>query len=154
MCEFSDSKIPDHAKRPYVLLAFEFDDLEITDQKYFRGQVGLNEIFEFGHGSIAGFDEGGSGRQGEKLFFLLSYSDERKRREWFASARGKVKMEQNQRFTDYQLNDDGFTAKDKNGVTFSFKPWKSYIFILRGYNWSEGQAVFDRMAANLDKATP
>lgn len=149
--EFISTRISGHAKIPGILMAFNFEDIVASEEKYFRGQIGLNRIFDFGHGSIAGFREGASCRAGEKFFIVLSYQDERSRREWFASARGKVKMPQNIRFTDYRMEDDGFTAKDKSGVLFAFKPYKNYILIVSGYSWTEGNRIFQSMGRNLDQ---
>ena len=145
-------QITGHAKKPYIMLAFQFDNMDVTRERYFKGQIGLNEVFDFGHGSIASFDEGAGCRFEDKMFFVLAYSDERKRREWFASARGKFKMSQNQRFTDYKMMEDGFTAKDKNGSLFAFKPYGKFILITGGYTWNEGGEIFKKMEANLDHA--
>jgi len=148
--EFVESKIGTTAKKPAVMLAFNFENRIVSQEKYFKGQIGLNEVFEFGHGSIAGFKEGASSRYQEKMFFVFSYADERKRREWFASAKGKMKM--NKRFSGLEMTGDGFMAKDKNGNDFLFKPYQKFILIVRGYDRQEGEQVFKRMENNLDKA--
>lgn len=146
---FISSEINTVAKKPALLSAFEFSEMQPQQLKFFKGQLGLNDIFEFGHGSIAGFDQGASSRYEEKMYFVFAYSGERKRREWFASARGKMNM--NQRFSDYTAVDEGFTAIDRNGTVFSFTPYKNVILVVRGYSWKEAQAVFSEMKANLDR---
>ncbi len=151
-CSWVSDKIPVHAKRPPIMQAFEFDDLGVDSEKYFMGQVGLNEVFDFGHGTFAGFSEGASGRSSDKQFFVLSYANERTRREWFASARGKVKMSQNQRFSDYRIEEDGFTALDRNGNMFAFRPFREFVLITRGFSWREATGLMDEMAERLGNA--
>jgi hypothetical protein len=152
-CGWVADEIQGHAKLPVVMKAFEFEDIEVDKEKYFMGQLGLNEIFDFGHGTFAGFSDGASCRSGDKMFFVLAYADERKRREWFASARGKVKMSQNQRFSEYRLEEEGFTALDRNGHMFAFRAYKKFVLITKGFGWREATEVMDEMASHLDEAT-
>lgn len=146
---FMASEVQNNAKEPAILSAFQLSNITPASLKFFKGQIGLNDIFEFGHGSIAGFEQGGSCRFQEKMYFVFAYSTERKRREWFASARGKMNM--NQRFSDYTPVEDGFTALDRNGTVFSFKPFEKFILVVRGYSWKEAQPVFTEMGKNLNE---
>jgi len=146
--KYIENKIEIIGKKPELLKAFNFDHITIKQRKYFRGQIGLSNVFSLGHGSIAAFSEGVSGRDSENLFFVFSYPDERKRREWFASAKGKMNM--NKKFSELNFVEDGFTVKDKYGSFFSFKPMGKYIMVLRGYNWDEAKPVFEEMYTNLN----
>lgn len=147
---FASEQIPTTAKEPAILKAFEFKDFVVKEKKYFKGQIALSDIYEFGHGTIAGFEQGASSRSEGKMFFIFSYSSERKRREWFASVKGKMNM--NQRFSDYQQVETGITALDRTGNVFAFYPYKNFIFVVKGYTWEEAVGIFGIMATNLDSA--
>ena len=144
----TDSKIELTGKKPQLTRAFNIPDAEIRSVKYIKGIIGLNNVFNFGHGSIAGFSEGLYGKWEDKLLFVFSYRDDRNRREWFASARGKMQM--SRKFSDYTPVDDGFTVKDKSGGFLSFKPYKRFILIVKGLGWEDAKPVFEQMQQNLE----
>ncbi len=142
------SKISINGKKPLLTQAFFLPGMEIRNVKYITGIIGLNNVFNFGHGSIAGFSEGLYGKWEEKLLFVFSYDDDRKRREWFASAKGKMQM--SKKFSNYIAVDDGFTVTDKSGTLLSFLPYKKYIMVVKGLGWEEAKPVFDQIKTNLD----
>lgn len=144
-----DSKISIKGKKPQLTQAFLLPGMEISNVKYITGIIGLNNVFNFGHGSVAAFSEGLYGKWEDKLLFVFSYSDERKRREWFASAKGKMQM--SRKFSNYTAIEDGFTVTDKSGGYVSFKPYKKYILVIKGIGWEESKPVFEQMQNNLDK---
>ncbi|MEZ5198877.1 MAG: DUF6599 family protein [Bacteroidales bacterium] len=143
-----DSKIEEKGKLPHLSLAFDLPDIEFETIKYIRGIIALNNVFNFGHGSISGFSEGLIGSFDGKMLFAFSYADDKKRREWFASAKGKMQM--SKKFTDYTEIDEGFTVKDKSGSYLCFKPYKRFIIVVKGENWEEAQSVFINLQKNLD----
>ncbi len=144
-----DPKISIKGKKPQLTNAFLLPGFEIRNVKYITGIIGLNNIFNFGHGSIAGFSEGLFGKWEDKSLFVFSYRDDRKCREWFASAKGKMQM--SKKFSNYTVVDDGFTVTDKSGNYLCFKPYKKYILIIKGIGWEESKPVFEQMQNNLDK---
>jgi len=144
-----DSKISIKGKKPQLTQAFLLPGMEISNVKYITGIIGLNNVFNFGHGSIAGFSEGLFGNWEDKLLFVFSYEDDRKRREWFASAKGKMQM--SKKFSNYTAVDDGFTVTDKSGNYLSFIPYNKYILIIKGIGWEESKPVFKKMQKNLDQ---
>ena len=144
-----DSKISIKSKKPQLTQTFLLPGMEISNVKYITGIIGLNNVFNFGHGSIAGFSEGLYGKWDDKLLFVFSYEDDRKRREWFASAKGKMQM--SKKFTNYTVIDNGFTVTDKSGNLLSFKPYNKYILIIKGIGWKESKPVFEQMQNNLDQ---
>lgn len=141
-------KISINGKKPQLTQAFHLPGFEITNLKYITGIVGLNNIFNFGHGSIAGFSEGLYAKWEDKFLFVFAYEDGRKRREWFASAKGKMQM--SKKFSNYTAIYDGFSVTDKAGNFFSFKPYSKYILVVKGLGWEEAKAVFEKIQANLD----
>ncbi len=143
-----DPKITINGKKPQLTKAFHLPGIEISNVKYITGIIGLNNVFNFGHGSIAAFSEGLYGKWEDKLLFVFSYSDERNRREWFASAKGKMQM--SRKFSNYTAIDDGFTVNDKSGNFLSFKPYKRFILIVKGYGWDNAKPVFEQIQQNLD----
>lgn len=144
-----DQKISIKGKKPQLTLAFHLPGIEIRNVKYITGIIGLNNIFNFGHGSVAGFSEGLYGKWEDKLLFIFSYKDDRNRREWFASAKGKMQM--SKKFSNYAPVDDGFTVTDKSGNFLSFKSYKKYILVIKGLGWEESKPMFEQMQNNLDK---
>ncbi len=147
--KYTEESIKSKGNVPELLNAFHFESITPKHQKYFRGQTGLSQFFTFGHGAIAAFQEGVHCRENEKLYFVFAYPNNFKRREWFASAKGKMKM--NRKFTDFTFVEEGFTVIDKFGSYFSFKPSGRYIFVVRGYNWEEAKPIFDQMTSNLNE---
>ena len=87
-----------------------------------------------------------------RTFFVFKYDDERKRREWFASCKGK--MYTSRKFSDFVAMEDGFTVKDKNGVTFAFKPYKQFFIVVRGKAWEEAKPLFEAMMKNIGTIYP
>ena len=136
-------------KKPQLTQAFQLPGFEIRNVKYITGIIGLSNIFNFGHGSVAGFSEGLYGKWEDKLLFIFSYTDDRKGREWFASAKGKMQM--SKKFANYTAIEDGFTVTDKSQNFLSFKRYKNYMLIIKGLGWEESKPVFDQIKSNLDK---
>lgn len=149
MGSYAAARIDQHAKKPALLLALEQGNEPFMYGKFFNGQRGLSEIIDFGHGSIAGFREGAVVRKEALYHFAFRYTDERERREWFASAKGKMKM--NQRFSDYNPQGEGFTVLDRNNNTFTFIPYKNYILVVKNNDAAEAGRTFERMQSNLDR---
>ncbi|MCF8378152.1 MAG: hypothetical protein K9H49_01165 [Bacteroidales bacterium] len=149
---FTDTGIKTKGKLPALMLSVDIEELEFREVKYIKGQIGLSNVFNFGHGAIANFNDGVVTKWAEKAIFVFSYDNDKKRREWFASAKGKMQM--NKKFTEFSLVEDGFTVKDKNGLFFSFKPSGRFFIILKGFNWEEAKPVFEAISENLEKVGP
>jgi hypothetical protein len=149
MGSYAAARIDQNAKKPALLLALELDNEPIMYGKFFKGQRGLAEIIDFGHGSVAGFMEGAVVRKEAVYHFAFRYKDERSRREWFASAKGKMKM--NQRFSDYTMQGEGFTVLDRNNNTFTFEPYKNYILVVKNNDPVAVGQTFKRMRSNLER---
>lgn len=145
-------KIKDVVKMPLITGILNLADHPLKDLKYLRGQIALNNVFNFGHGSVAAFQEAVTAKSGELSFFVFQYLDERKRREWFASAKGK--MNSSRKFSDFVMMEDGFTVKDKYGKTFAFKPYKQFFMVIRGKTWEEAKPLFEEMMGNIDTRYP
>jgi len=146
--EIVEKKIPVNGKEPNLLKAFELKDQELKKVKYVRGQIALGNIYNFGHGSVAGFTEGISANSEGKMFFVFAYKDKLEAREWFASCKGKMNM--NKKFTDYTSVEDGLTVIDKAGNYLSIKPYDRYYMAVKGMNWEEAAPVFAEMIENLN----
>lgn len=145
--ELVEENIPSKGAKPELLNAFDLKDKELKKAKYIRGQIALGNIFNFGHGSVAGFNEGVTANFEEKMFFVFAYQDDREAREWFASCKGKMNM--NKKFTDYTSVEDGLTVIDKAGNYLSFKPYGRYYMAIKGMNWEEAAPVFEEISHNL-----
>jgi len=143
-----EDKIDPIGKVPKLTQAFQLSNYEINKLKYIKGSIGLNNIFNFGHGSISGFNEGLIGKWEDKQLFVFAYDYDRKRREWFASAKGKMQM--NKKFSDYIVVEDGFTVKDKAGNFVCFKPYKKFIIVVKGTGWNEATPLFNEIQTKLD----
>ena len=146
---YTANMIDQKGQKLSLLEAINMQEFQPAEIKYFEGQLGLNNVFNFGHGSVAGFNEGIAAETWEKMVFVFAYKNDYKCREWFASAKGKMQM--SKKFFDYVANDDGFTVKDKAGIFFTFKPHGRFFMALKGYNWEEAKPVFDRLISNLNK---
>lgn len=146
---FSEGLIKGKGKKPALMLAIEFEDIEAKQLKYVVGQIGLDNVYNFGHGSIAGFHDGVIAKWDDKIVFVFAYDNGKNRREWFASARGKMQM--SKKFSNYTAIEDGFTVKDKNGVYFSFKPYGRFFIVLKGYYWTQAGSLFGKISGNLDR---
>jgi len=147
-----DEKIENKGKAPLLTSAFNLDGIEFKSIKYVEGIIGLGNVFNFGHGSVAGFHEGLIGKWDDKMAFVFAYENDFKSREWFASAKGKMQM--SKKFSDYLKVEDGFTVKDKSGNFLSFKSYKRFMLIVKGMNWEEAKPFFSEMMKNLDGTTP
>ncbi|MCB0804509.1 MAG: hypothetical protein KDC05_01850 [Bacteroidales bacterium] len=141
------SKIELPGKKPELFVLFNKTGYPFKQVKYFKGQVALANIFNFSHGSVAGFNEGISGKLDDKMVFVFSYENEKQRREWFASLKGKMNM--SMLFDQYTTVEDGFTVKDRMGIMLSFKPVGKYILAIKGMDWPEAQPVFEKTSTNL-----
>lgn len=147
-----DDEISEEAEVPELVSAFKLKDVDFTSVKYVEGAIGLSNVFNFGHGSIAGFKEGVIGKWDDKMTFVFAYENDYKSREWFASAKGKMQM--SRKFTDYTKIESGFTVKDKSGNFLSFKPHKRFMLIVKGMNWEESRSVFEDLENSLKNLIP
>jgi hypothetical protein len=141
-------KIEGKGKQPALTQVFNLEEMRFTNVKYIKGIIGLGNVFNFGHGAVAAFSEGVIGYNEDKMLFTFGYTDDRKCREWFASAKGKMQM--NQKFTGYVQVENGFTIKDKTGTNFCFIPYKRFIIIIKGVGWEEAQTLLNQIRLNLD----
>lgn len=143
-----DQKIESSGDLPKILHTIDFDDKDFYQVRYFRGQIALSNIFNFGHGSIAAFDEGVTGRFEENAVFVFAYKDDWNSREWFASANGKMQM--SRFFSDFEVAEDGFTVRDRAGNPLSFKPYKRFIMVVKGFGWEQAAPYFETIMTNID----
>lgn len=148
LSELICNKIAEQGKEPALTRVFNHENLEIKNVKYFRGIIALNNVFNFGHGTIAGYSEGIAGNLDDKMIFCFAYKDAHKCKEWFASAKGKMQM--NQKFTDLLPMETGFSIKSKSGESFCFKPYKRFIIVIKGMTWEESKPVIQQIERNLD----
>lgn len=144
---FIDDKITGDGKAPLLTNVFAIDNLEFHNIKYFTGIIGLGNVYNFGHGAIAGFSEGVAGYADGRMLFVISYTTDHKAREWFASAKGKMQM--NKKYLDYALRENGFTIKDKAGINFCFISFSRSMIILKGWEWEEAQPLLEQIRKNL-----
>ncbi len=93
------------------------------------------------------FSEGVVGYSGDLMLFVISYKDDRKSREWFASAKGKMQM--NKKYLDYLQKENGFTIKDKAGINFCFVSYSRFMIIIKGLGWEEAQPLLEQIRKNL-----
>lgn len=142
-------KIAAQGKMPALTGVFNLEGFSVEKIKYLRGSIALNNAFNFGHGTMAGFREGITANLGEKMLFTFVYKDDFKCREWFASAKGKMQM--NQKFFDLSTIGAGFSLKSKSGESFCFKPYKRFIIVIKGMTWEEAMPVIAQLEINLDK---
>ena len=142
-----DERIGNDGKKPEIIKAFGLQQIKVEKVKYVEGQVALGNVFNFSHGAVAGFEQGSAGQFDDKKLFVFRYEDERTRREWFASLKGKMNM--SHLFDNYQPVDDGFTVTDRMGNKLSFKPFENYFAVVRGLDWNESQTLFDEIRKNL-----
>jgi len=144
-----DASIHSDGREPIFVGACNKANPEFINSKYVVGLTGLGNVYNFGHGAIAGFKEGVIGYKGDKILFTFKYDNDFKCREWFASAKGKMQM--NRRFTDFVQKDSGFTIKDnKDMISFCFIQLKKYMVIIKGMEWDEGQPVVEQLKLNLN----
>jgi hypothetical protein len=148
LAELISNKIAAQGKEPALTGTFNLENTKVKNVKYLRGIIGLNNVFNFGHGSIAGYSEGIACNLDDKMLFTFAYKDAYKCREWFASAKGKMQM--NQKFTDLLPIETGFSIKSKTGEYFCFKPYKRFIIVIKGMTWEEAMPVIQQMERNLD----
>ena len=147
-----DEKIEIEGKLPALSSAYKLNGIEFKSVKYVEGIIGLGNVYNFGHGSVAGFHEGLIGKWEDKTAFVFAYENDFKSREWFASAKGKMQM--SKKFSDYLKIEDGFTVKDKSGNFLCFKSYKRFMLIIKGLNWEEAKPLFSEIQENLDGMTP
>jgi hypothetical protein len=140
-------KIPDKGKLPAIAKAIELDGADKGSLKFMEGLIALGNVYNFGMGSMAGFYQGASVKLNGNYVFIFAYADERERREWFASLKGKMNM--NKKYTDFQLIEDGFMVIDKSGSPFYFKPFSSYILVAEGKTWDETKVLFEKIESRL-----
>ncbi len=145
---FVNDKIAVSGNEPKITNLFRNVSMEVTNVKYITGITGLGNVYNFGHGAIAGFTEGLIGYSDDKMLFIFRYANDHKCREWFASAKGKMQM--NQKFSDYLPVENGFTIKHKEGINFCFVQNKQLILIIKGMEWEEAQPVLDQIRKNLN----
>ncbi|MCD4790431.1 MAG: hypothetical protein K8R37_10550 [Bacteroidales bacterium] len=143
--EFVDDKIQSKSKKPQLVTSL--DELNFQKVKYIKGTIGLGNVYNFGHGTITGFNEGLIGKSEEKMIFVFGYKDDRSRREWYYSAKGKIQTYDD--FSDYTDQENGFSANDKAGTPFCFKPYRKYLIVIKGLNWEEAQSLFEQIESKL-----
>lgn len=150
--EYTEERIHVIGKEPVLLKSLMISENKPDDLTLFFGQEGLSSIVDFGHGTIAGFEKGAYGRYDEEQLFIISYKSDKARREWFASAQGKLNM--STYFTDFSRVEEGMTAIDKNQKPYSFRPYRQFILVVGGRDWQEASVLFDELINNLDELIP
>lgn len=141
-------RISDKGKEPGLMQALNLGVSGVRQVKYFRGQIALNNIYNFGMGSLSGFTEGISGTLNDIRLFIFTYKDDHKCREWFASAKGKMQM--NRKYTNFTMTESGFTVLSKTGDYFSFLPYKRFILVVSGASMADFESVTGQIQSNLD----
>lgn len=144
-----DQKIKGKGKLPQLVHVLDRIERNVSQIKFLKGEIGLDNVFNFGHGTISGYDEAITARSDELMIFVFHYDNAKSAREWFASARGKMSYYKN-KFTDYIVEEDGFTVKDKNGKYLSFKPYKQFFLVVKGLSWNDAGKLFSEIISGID----
>ena len=139
---FVDNKILATGKRP-ALASLMKDSLKYNNIKYFKGIVALDQIYQFGHGSIVGFSEGVAGKKDRATLFIIGYKDFRTAREWIAAAKGKFKH-YDDLYSNFELQEKGWSISDKTGTPVSFMPYDRFLLIVKGKEWEKAVKDFEK----------
>ncbi len=145
---FVDNKIPATGKKP-ALASLMKDTLKYNNVKYLKGIVALDQIYQFGHGSIVGFNEGVAGKKGRATLFIIGYKDFRTAREWIAAAKGKFKH-YDDLYSNFKLTEKGWSINDKTGTPVSFMPYDRFLLIVKGKEWKEAVKDFEKIKMILE----
>jgi len=140
-------KTPNEGGKPLLHRVFDgFDSLK--EIKYVKGKIALGNVYRFGHGTIAGFSDGIVGRTDEFMIFVFAYENEKECKEWVAAAKGKMQM--NKRFSNFALNDEGFTLTDKSGSPVCFKSYRKHFLVVKDVDWDAANNIFSVLQENID----
>jgi len=140
-------KIQEEGNTPKLFGILKSEGWNVSNQKYVRGQIALNNVFNFGMGCLAGFSDGIIGTINDVMIFVFRYDNDHKCKEWFASAKGKMQM--NPKYYDFKETEGGFYAESKKGESFSFTRQGRFILISKGTNPEESEILMNQIKSNV-----
>jgi len=146
--DYVNKRINEKGVKPFLASLLE-DSPDYKSVKYFKGIVALDRIYRFGHGSVAGFEEGVAGKKDRSILFVIGYRDFRTAREWIAAGKGKLRH-YDDIYSSFQLHDNGWSIKDKTGTPVSFLPYDKYLLVIKGKEWDEAVKDFEKVKKLFD----
>jgi hypothetical protein len=142
-----DEKILSRGSRPSLCNLMMIEGETPSRLYYLRGVLALSSVYNFAFEDIFGLQEGVVGNFEKYKCFIFKYGDMKEGRHWFRSARDALK--QDERYGDFQTNDDECSMTDEIGVVVHLKTLHNYILVYVGTPDTDPRSIFYKIENNL-----
>ncbi len=134
-------RITEDAEKPALFKMLPSEDLKTSGIKYLHGNLALYNNYEFDSADIFRFRECILGKYGDHRLLIFKYSGDDDTAGIFKNAGDIIRESGN--FSEFKVIDDNtFSAKDKNSELAIFRINEKYILTYIGSNIDQAQSVF------------
>jgi len=146
-----DSKIEMSGERPSLVRLLPEKDFIQMSMKYFKGHLGLYNIYAFFTKDVFGCREGIKGDyKGEYTIFILNYEDRQKASERFEEVKKSFKG--SPKYSDFKIINGTFKIKDDKEKAIFVKTFSKYIFITLGaLSKAQAQKIFSSLQNKIQR---
>lgn len=140
---FISKSIPGGAEPPRVVTMLPEKMLNSSQVKYFRGFIGLSNIYSFNIRDIFGMKEGVYGNYGHYSIFILQYSNEEDVKQMFQKLPDNILN--NKKFTELIKSEKGIKFRDNQDQIFIIEPYRHFLLIYMGKDLDLQPEVFEKI---------
>lgn len=140
---FLVNTLPGGTEKPELVSLLPDEGFISSDVKYFRGNIGLSNIYSFGSGDIFGFSEGVYGNYGSHSLIILKYQNGNELKG--ISQKIHNNLMNNKKFSDFKLNGLSLKWKDNQGRHIVMERFENYLLIYMGEEVILQPELFERI---------
>ena len=141
--KFLLNALPGGIENPKIADMLPDEGFISLDVKYFRGNIGLSNVYGFGSGDIFGFSEGVYGNYGSHSLIILKYEDNNELEEITQKIHGNLMN--NKKFSDFEINELSLKFKDSQGLQIVLEGFENYLLIYLGEEVILQPELFERI---------
>jgi len=131
-----DDRINSISVLPDLVLKFISDTVLISDLKYIKGNIALNNIYLFDHKNIFGVGDGIVFNANANKVFIFEYPSNDACLSWFENS--KYQISNNSKYTGFTDSGDNFNFIDPRNNSFHISYSKNFILINKGVELESG----------------
>ena len=135
--------MPQSDVKPEILNMLPDEGFISGHVKYFRGHLGLSNIYSFNTSDIFHFQEGVYGNYGTYSIFILQYKEEEVLKEIVKKLPDNLMN--NKRFSDLEMYEEGFRLRDNRDQTIVMEVYQQYLLIFMGEDAVLQPELFERI---------
>jgi len=141
--DFLSKQLPENTGKPGLVSMLPDAEFILPGVKYFRGHLGLMNIYGFGTEDIFGFAEGVWGDYGTHRLMIMEFESVPAVKQMFEKI--PVNLHKIRKFSSISIMNSAITCRDNQGNSLVMEPFKNYLLIFIGPDPILQPELFERI---------